>query len=198
MLDHADVVADEQIRKVQTVPQIKKQVYDLGLNGHVQRGHRFVTHYDARIDSQRARNANPLTLPPGKLMRIAIQRIFLQTDAVERLDREGACLGPLDQLVGNGSFGDRINNALAWVQCGGGILKDHLNAQTRACLLLGLVRHGFAVEQDITGIGRQNARHKTPERGLPTAGFAHKPQHFALLYRQINTIHGLQHMGGRL
>ena len=95
-------------------------------------------------------------------MRIAIQRIFLQADTVERLDREGACLGPRDQLVGNGSFGDRINNALAWIQCGGGILKDHLNAQACACLLFGLVRHGFAVEQNITGLGRQDTRHKSP------------------------------------
>lgn len=146
MFDHADVVADEQIRQVQTVAQIKKQVDDLRLNGDIQRRHRFITDDDFGIDRQRPCDADPLALPSGKLMRIAVQCVLLQSNPIERLDRERTRLRPLDQPMGDGGFGDCIENALTWVQCGGGILENHLNAETGSSVLTCLVHHRLAVE----------------------------------------------------
>src|SRR5439155_11697483 len=70
---HGQVVRDEEIREPELVLQIREQVDDLGLGGHVERAHGLVAHEQARVQSQRARDGNALTLSPRELVRIPPQ-----------------------------------------------------------------------------------------------------------------------------
>ncbi|MNN95484.1 hypothetical protein D3C81_2142980 [compost metagenome] len=63
MADHAQVVADEQIRQVQVVAQLFKQVQHLRLNRHIQGGHGFIADDHGRLERQRPRDADALALP---------------------------------------------------------------------------------------------------------------------------------------
>ena len=42
VLDHAEVVRDEDVAQLELLAQVFQQVDDLGLDGHVQRAHGFV------------------------------------------------------------------------------------------------------------------------------------------------------------
>src|SRR5215475_5063291 len=60
---HRQIVGDEQVRQVELLLQLLQQVDDLGLNGHVQRRHRLVTHNKLGVDGQRAGHPDALPLP---------------------------------------------------------------------------------------------------------------------------------------
>ena len=51
VLDHRQVVADEQVRQSELVLQIQQQVDDAGLDGHIERRHRFVECEDLAVSA---------------------------------------------------------------------------------------------------------------------------------------------------
>ena len=53
--DHAQVVADEQVRELKLLAQADEEVEHLRLDRHVERCHRLVADEEARIDGKRAR-----------------------------------------------------------------------------------------------------------------------------------------------
>src|SRR5687768_12964158 len=87
MPDHREVVRDEQVRQVEFSLKIFQQVDDLRLNGHVQRGDRFVADDEFRLEGQRARDADTLALPAGEFVRVAVDIKRIEADALkQRLD----------------------------------------------------------------------------------------------------------------
>ncbi len=52
MMDHRKIMRNEQIGQVMLFPQIHQQVQDLGLDGHIQGGHRLVRDDELRIKNQ--------------------------------------------------------------------------------------------------------------------------------------------------
>ena len=100
VLDHVQVVRDEQVGQVILGLQILEQVDDLRLNRHVQGRDRFIAHDQLRVQRQGARNADPLALAPGKFMRVPRVMIRPQAHAVEKLTH------PLRQIPAFGQVMD--------------------------------------------------------------------------------------------
>ena len=71
MMDHMQIMRDEQVGKSQLLLQFLKGVDDLRLDGNIQGGDRLVADDELGVDRQGARDADALALPAGKLMRVA-------------------------------------------------------------------------------------------------------------------------------
>ena len=69
VLDDRQIVRDEEIRQLEFVLQVHHEVDDLGLDRHVQRRHRLITHDELRAQRQSTRNAYTLALPARELVR---------------------------------------------------------------------------------------------------------------------------------
>ena len=69
---HTQVMSDEQEGHPQPLLQLLHQLQDLGLDGHVQSGGRFIRYQDTRITRQGHGDHHPLTHAPAQLMRIVI------------------------------------------------------------------------------------------------------------------------------
>ena len=63
VLDHAQVVRDEEIREPEPVLQFEQEVEDLGLDRHVQRRHGLVGDDQAGDSGQGTGDADALALP---------------------------------------------------------------------------------------------------------------------------------------
>jgi hypothetical protein len=70
MLDHREIVCDEQVRQSHVLLQTLQHVDDLCLNRNVQRGDRLVANDELRLNRQRAGDADALPLSARKLMRV--------------------------------------------------------------------------------------------------------------------------------
>ena len=83
--DDVQVVRDEDVREPEVALQVLEQVQDLRLHGHVERGDGLVADDQLRVDRQRARDADPLPLPAGELVREAVVVLRVQADDLEQL-----------------------------------------------------------------------------------------------------------------
>ncbi len=68
----AEVVGDEHVGHVELVTQARQQVHDPGLHRDVERRQRLVEHDDVGFDREGAGDADPLALPAGQLVRVAV------------------------------------------------------------------------------------------------------------------------------
>ncbi|KFJ60193.1 hypothetical protein DK59_3082 [Brucella abortus bv. 4 str. 292] len=71
MAHNRQVMGNENIRCPEPLLNILKEIQDTGLNGNIERRDGLIQHHDLRIEGQGTRNHYALTLPAGKLMRIA-------------------------------------------------------------------------------------------------------------------------------
>lgn len=65
-------------------PDVVQQIDDRRLHTDIQRRNRFVRDDETRLGGQRPRDADPLPLAAGKLMRIAVQRLRRQADPLQQ------------------------------------------------------------------------------------------------------------------
>ena len=86
VLDHAQIMRDEQIGETLFLLKLAHQVEHLRADRYVQRGHRFVADHQIRVQDQRTGNADSLPLSAGKLVREAVQVLFAQTDLLQHLN----------------------------------------------------------------------------------------------------------------
>ena len=93
MLDHGEVVGDEQIGEPELVLQVHQQVDDLRLDRHVERRHRLVADDQFGIERQRAGDADALALAAGEFVRIGVHGLGPQPDALEQSGDALAALG---------------------------------------------------------------------------------------------------------
>src|SRR5438876_295323 len=85
VLDHPEIVGDEQQREPELPLQVVQQVQYLGLDGDVERRHRLVRDDEARADRERARDPDALALAAAELVWIAVRRVGRQADEGEKL-----------------------------------------------------------------------------------------------------------------
>ncbi|MPN28210.1 hypothetical protein SDC9_175651 [bioreactor metagenome] len=71
MLHNRQIVRNKEIGQPHILLQLFQHIDDLRLNGHVQRGYRFVANDELRLHRERAGNTDALPLSAGKLVRIA-------------------------------------------------------------------------------------------------------------------------------
>ena len=108
MLDHAEIVADEQIGEVQILPQVHEQVENLRLDRHVERRDRLVANEEIRLHRQRPRNADPLPLSSRKLMRIAPNELGIETHLEENFLDVGFETARIDDTMDARGFADDV------------------------------------------------------------------------------------------
>ena len=99
--DHGEAVRNQQVRERKFALQILQQLEDLRADGNVEGGDRLVGHDQARAPHQGARDADALPLAAGKLVRVAAEGVFSQSDRAERyshvrLEAKSKALDELD------------------------------------------------------------------------------------------------------
>jgi len=69
VLDHREVVGDEQVGQLQFILKVHQEIDDLGLDRHIERRHRLVADDQLRVQCERTGNPDALTLPARELVR---------------------------------------------------------------------------------------------------------------------------------
>ena len=131
--DHGHIVGDKQVRQTQLLLEIEHQIDDLRFHRHIQRRHRFVGNNKLGFQRQRASDADPLTLPAGKLMRKTRCHIALQPDLFEQLRHTNFCAGGIMQPEAYHRFSNCLPDAHARIQALKRILKNHLCLRADLC-----------------------------------------------------------------
>ena len=130
MLDHAQVVGDEQIGEVEFVLQIHENVQNLGLDGHVQGGYRLVGDDELGLHRQSPGDADALALAAGELMGVAIGLLGTEAYPLQQVDRLLLRLRFAGtQLVEEHRLGEDLHDLLAWVEGGIGVLVRQISWQ---------------------------------------------------------------------
>ena len=92
--DDAHVVGDDDDARVELVAKFADEVEDLRLNGHVERGCRFVGDQQAVIAGERHGDHRTLPLATGEFVRVAVSDGSWVREAhlVQEIDRTGGRL----------------------------------------------------------------------------------------------------------
>ena len=94
VVDHREIVRDEQVGQAEGALQVLEEVEHLCLHRDVERRDRLVAEQHLRVQRKGAGDAETLALAAGKRVRIAPQGALIEADHVEQL------LGPPVALVG--------------------------------------------------------------------------------------------------
>ena len=127
VLDHGQVVGDEDIGEMPTALEFLQEVQDLGLDGDVQGRDGFVGHDQLGVEGERPGQPDPLTLAAREFMGIELGCLGTQThlahEAPGPLQALGRCTDVLDD---EGLFDDRTHPHPR-VERGIGILEHQLH-----------------------------------------------------------------------
>ena len=178
VLDHREIVADEQIGQAELAPQFGEQIEDLRLHRHIQRAGRLVAHNDARAQHQGAGDRHALALAAGKLRwetasAMSADRPTRASISITRSRRCAAVMLPC------AASGRPTISRTRWrgIERGKRVLEHRLD-QPRAFAPV----HGgeaASVDQNLACARRQQAEDQPRQRGLAAAGFADDAKHVA-------------------
>jgi hypothetical protein len=86
-------MADEKEGHAHFVLQFLEECKDAGLHTHIQRRDAFIGDDQIGLQGEGAGDADPLALPAGKFVGIAVELIFRQADAADQVGGAGALIG---------------------------------------------------------------------------------------------------------
>jgi hypothetical protein len=189
--DDAHVVADQQHRQVELLLEVLHQREDLRLDGDVQRRDGLVGHDEIGVDRQRPRQGDPLFLPPGELVGVAVGVLGREADPFEEVLDDGSPAVPVAHPVDLQRLAHGVADAHPRVEARFGVLEDHLGAPPEP-LELGLVVAGdvLAVEPDDAAGRLLDPQEARRGRRLPTARLADQPDRLAALDVEVDAVHG--------
>ena len=158
---HPQVVGHEHDGRTQPVPDLPEQREDLGLDGHVERGRRFVGQQHPWLAGQRHRDHDPLAHAARELVGIAVQpvRCVGHVHLLEELRRPGARLGPAHAPVHLQDLAHLAADREVGVQGAHGVLEDHRDLRTP-----GLPEPGGRHGQQVPAGERRRAPHLDTRR----------------------------------
>ena len=196
VLDHAQVMGDEQVGQAHFLLQVLEHIHDLCLNGHVQCGDRLVADDELGVHSQCTGNAHALTLAAGELVAVAVCVLAVQAHALQQGDDlVVAILVVLGQVMDVDALAHDVTDGHAGVQACVGVLEHDLHpaavGQHIHGDLLFLIKQQVAVIVDLTAGGLVQAQQGAAGGGLAAAGLAHQTQGLALADGKAHVIHGL-------
>jgi len=195
VLYNRQIVGDEQVCEAQILLKLLQHIDDLGLNGHVQSGHRLVTDDKLGVGGQGAGNAYALALAAGELVGVPGGLLAGKSHGLQQLEYTG---GPLRlvcaEVVHIYGLGHNVGHSHAGIQRGVGILKHKLGAAAELTQRLALF-YLLAVEPDFTGGGLVQVHQRPAHGGLTTAGFTHQTQSFATVDGEGYVVDSLEHGG---
>src|SRR3954469_15084058 len=82
--DHCQIVGDEQVGQAAMLLKLREEIQYLCLNRDVECRYRLVTHDECRLHRERAGDADALTLPSGKFVRIAPGGARIESDLLQQ------------------------------------------------------------------------------------------------------------------
>ncbi len=156
--DHRQVMGDEEEGQIEFPLQFLEKVDDLCLNREVECGYRLVGDEQARLHSQCAGDADPLTLAAREFMGIAEVMLFSKANLFHEAYHAASQLLPGSSAMDDEGFTDNVSNALTRVQGRKGVLENQLGG-TAECGSLSFLQFGevFPLEQDLSCSGRGKA-----------------------------------------
>ena len=171
MVDDAEVVADEDERQPQFRAKLGEEVEDLGADGNVEAGNRFVGDEHLRAERQRAGDADTLALSAGELARQTRGEARAEADALHQAIAFAGDLLGRDDAMGAERLLDRAADRHPRIERRVRILKHHLQPRPN---IAGMVDPGqvLAAKKHPAAVGPQQADHHARERRLPAAELA--------------------------
>ena len=180
VLHHREIVRDEQVGQAELVLQVHHEIEDLRLDRHVQRRHRLVADDQARLQRERARDADALALPAGELVRIVVDVLGAQADAAEDVGDARAAFLRVADAVHAQRLADDVAGGHARIERGERVLEDDLHLPpVGAQLRLAEMRDVGAVDRDAAGGRLDQPQDRAADRGLAAAGFADQRERLA-------------------
>ncbi len=197
IVNHAQIMRDENHSDTHFLYQIGKQVENLALDGDIERGDRFICQQQGRLRRYGTGNGNALALAAGKLMRILVH--VLRTEPHALHERCHNFLTP--------AAGERL--ALPQRLCQGG--KD---AETRVKRCVGILEHHLKIQTPAAHLTRRQCgkvstiQHNAPgghrlqlhdgagEGRLAAAALAHQAENTPASDREAHIIHRAHHLTG--
>ena len=151
---------------------------------------RLVADDQLGLQSERAGNADTLTLTAGELVRIAVDVLGVQTDDVQQLaDTLNTLLLGAHAVNGHG-LGDDLANGHTRVQRSIRILEDKLHLATHVLdLMLAHLGNVFALEEHFAGRRLGEAHDGTARGGLTATGLADQTKGLARIDLERNVVH---------
>jgi hypothetical protein len=125
--DHAEIVGDEHVRELELVLQVFEQVEDLRLDRDVERRDGLVGDDQLRGRRERPRDPDPLALPAGELVGVAVEVLRVEPHPGHQLLHAPPTLHARADPVQAHRLPDDGAHRAARVQRGIGILEDHLH-----------------------------------------------------------------------
>ncbi|MNC54298.1 hypothetical protein D3C75_1037740 [compost metagenome] len=116
MLDHRQVMGNEQISQIPLPLELLEQINHLRLNGNVQSGDRLIRHDKLRLDRQRPGNTDPLPLAAGEFVGKTSGMFGIQTYVLEQLINLLLAFLTGSQAVDINTFADNILNGHSGIQ----------------------------------------------------------------------------------
>ena len=191
VLNHRQVVADEQVGQPELSLQILHEVEDLRLDGHVQGRDRLVGDDQVRRQSQRTSKTDALELAARELVRVAIQDLLGQANLLDDFHDALGDLPLTTCLLDAHGLGENLVDAHARIHRRVGVLEHHLHVAVDAHCVAALERGQVAPFQlNGTARGRLETRDEAAHRRLATTGLAHQAVGLALAHRDGHTVHG--------
>ena len=106
VLDHREVVRDEEVGEARAPLEGAEQVQHLGLHRYVEGRDRLVRDDDGRLERERAGDPEPLALPAGELVGVAVEVLEAKPGAREHLRDPVVLLAPRRDAVDLERLGD--------------------------------------------------------------------------------------------
>jgi hypothetical protein len=182
MLDHAEVVGDEERSDPEVLLQVHEQIEDLRLNAHIERAHRLVGNDEFRLACKRRGDTDALALPARKMRGQAVDQRRVEPHASEEIEHAPVAFGRRTDAEAIERFPYAAANRPARVKAAIGVLEHRLHAAAKfgEC---GACQTGdiSAVETDGAAVRTGKAEDAAPECGFPAAALADESQRLAPL-----------------
>ena len=93
MLDHAEIVGDEERSDPEVLLQVHEQIEDLRLNAHVERAHRLVGDDEFRFAGKGRGDTDALALPARKMRGQAVDQRRVEPHARKEIENALVAIG---------------------------------------------------------------------------------------------------------
>ena len=199
MLNHSQVMADEQVGQMQLFAQLVKQVDDLSLDGHIQCRHALITDQEIGFNRQGPGDADALALPARKLVRVAASVGRIQGHLLQQGRDMLALVGARNQAVVDGRLAHNVFDLHARIERGHGVLEDHLQLQPLASGLgVALVGQCLPFIANFAFAGRDHPSDHAAQCGFAATRLAHQSDHFATCNAEGHTVDRSYRLGANI
>jgi hypothetical protein len=160
VLDHAEIVGDEEIGEPVLLLEFEEEVQHLRLHRDIEGGNGFITDDEARFQGEGPGDADALALASGELEGIAAEGVDRQPDPAQQLGGPIGALVAASRLLDDEGFLEDLADGMTRVERLGGILEHHLHFPPERAEFAGAgVGDVVALEDDAAPGGLEEPHH---------------------------------------